>query len=196
MIEEAIDRFNVAATELQNTEFRRPRTPDEWQRMHKNPPPLDSEKLFNTVAPLIEAFEAANSAERGGIGAKLNPDALSILRTFASKMPVLAVRRDSPEFITQGLKVLAILGNVDDVRDLCFYLATLHHSAMSMGIDAPALFHDVASLVSSPHLQKEMRYFPLRLPKDRDLSAFYFREVRTEQGYDLGQDPWRDGVNG
>jgi hypothetical protein len=194
MIEEAIDRFNVAATGLQNTEFRSPRTPDEWQRMHKDPPPRGYEKLFNAVAPLIEAFGEANSEERGSIGAKLSPDALGILRTFASSMPVLAVRREAPELITQGLKVLAILGNVDDARDLCFYLATLHHSAMRLGIDATALFYDVASLISSPHLQQEMRYFPLRPPKDRDLGAFHFREVCTEQGYDLVQDPWRDGV--
>src|SRR5258708_336630 len=113
MIDEAIDRFNEAATELQKTEFRRPRTPDEWQRMHKNPPPRDYEKLFNAVAPIIEAFGATNSEERGGVGARLNPDALGILGTFASSMPVLAIRRESPELITQGLKALAILGDTD-----------------------------------------------------------------------------------
>jgi UDPglucose 6-dehydrogenase len=91
-------------------------------------------------------------------------------------------------------KTIGVLGvtfkpDTDDVRDLCFYLATLHHSATRLGIDTRTLFNDVASLVSSPYLQKEMRYFPLRLPEDRELGAFYFREVRTEQGYDLVQDP-------
>lgn len=194
MIDEEIDRFNEAATELQKTEFRRPRTPDGWQRMRRNPPSRDYEKLLNAAAPIIEAFGATNSEERGSVGARLNSDALAILRTFASSVPVLAVRRKLPELITQGLKVLAILGDTDDVRDLCFYLATLHHSAKKLGIDTRTLFNDVASLVTSPYLQKEMRHFPLRLPKDRELAAFYFREVLTEQGYDLVQDPRRDRV--
>jgi hypothetical protein len=167
--------------------------PNEWQRTHRNPRRWDYEKLFNAVAPIIEAFGATNLEEHSSVGARLNTDTLGILRTFASSMPVLAVRRGSPELITQGLKALAILGDTDDVRDLCFYVATLHHSATRLGIDTSTLFNDVAFLVSSPYLQKEMRYFPLRLPKDRDLAAFYFREVRTEQGYDLVQDPWRDG---
>src|SRR5262249_10795269 len=141
MINEAIDRFNKVATELQTTEFRRARSPAEWQLMQKNPPHRGYGKLFNAVVPMIEAFGAVSPpSDRLGVAAKLNLDARGILRTFAHSMAVLAVRRKSPELITQGLTVLAILGEIDDVRDLTFYLATLHHSAMKLGIDTRGLF--------------------------------------------------------
>src|SRR6266404_8725832 len=131
MISEAVDRFNKAATELQTTEFRRAKTPDEWQRMHKNPPTRDYAKLFSVVVPMIEAFAAVSPPnDRLGIAAKLNLDARGILRTFAYSMSVLAVRRESPALIAQGLTAVAILGEIDDVRDLTFDLATLHYSAM------------------------------------------------------------------
>ena len=131
-LNEVVDGFNSAATELQNSEFRRPRTPNEWGRMAKERHARDYAKLFTAVDPLIEAFVAANSSDRARVSSRLNPDALGILRTFASSMPVLAVRRASPMLITQGLTALAIIGAVDDVRDLHFYLATLYHAATKL----------------------------------------------------------------
>ncbi len=89
MINEAVDRFNKAATELQTTEFRLPRTPDEWQRMHENPPARDYAKLFSAVVPMIEAFAAVSPpGDRLGIAAKLNSDARGILREFAYRIRV------------------------------------------------------------------------------------------------------------
>jgi hypothetical protein len=172
MINDAVGRFNNAAAELQATEFRRAKTPDEWRRMRKNTAAKNYAILFSAVIPLTEAFGAASLAERASVGSKLTPDALGILRTFAGTMPKLAVRRQSPELIAQGLTALAILGSVDDVRDLTFYLATMHYSAVKLEIDVHKIFADVASLVPSVHLQSAMRGFPLRVPKDRDLAAF------------------------
>jgi hypothetical protein len=140
------------------------------------------------VAPLIGAFASADASDRGREGARLNPDALFILNTFASYMPVLAVRRESPKLITWGLTALALVGGSNEVRDLTFYLATLHHSAIKLGIDPRRLFADVASLVPSIDLQNAMRSFPLRSPKDRDLGAFFFRETLTDGKFDLIQD--------
>jgi hypothetical protein len=187
MLDEVVDAFNSAATELQNTEFRRPRTPGEWQRMAKEAPTRDYAKLLGAVVPLIEAYGAAVAGDRARVAAKLNPDALGVLRTFASSMPALAVRRDSPALITQGLTAVAILGGIDDVRDLTFYLAALHYSAIKLRIDTRRLFDDVAGLAPSEHLQNEIRGFPLRSPKDRDLAAFGFRETLTDGGFDLVQ---------
>jgi len=191
MINEAVDRFNKAATELQTTEFRLPRTPDEWQRMHENPPARDYAKLFSAVVPMIDAFAAVSPpGDHLGIAAKLNRDARGILRTFAHSMSVLAVRRESPALIGRGLTAVAILGETDDVRDLLFYLATLHYSAMKLGIDTRKLFGDVASLAPSAELQTEMRGFPLRLPHQRDLGAFHLHETMSSEGFDFVQDPW------
>lgn len=191
MLEEVINRFNQAATGLQTTEFRRPRSPDEWQRMAKDTAARDYAKLFDAVVPLLEAFGTATMRDRSTVAPKLNPDAQGILRTFASTMSVLAVRRKSPELIEQGLMGLAILGEIDDVRDLTFSLCTLYHSATKLGVDTQKLFGDVSSMVPFIDLQSEMRGFPLRTPKDRDLAAFGLREVYSGEGFDLVQDQWR-----
>lgn len=191
MLEDVINRFNQAATDLQTTEFRRPRSPDEWQRMAKDPAARDYAKLIDAVVPLLGAYGTANMANRSTIAPKLNSDAQGILRIFASTMSVLAVRRKSPELIEQGLMALAILGEIDDVRDLTFSLCTLHHSATKLGMDTQKLFGDMSSMVPSVDLQIEMRQFPLRAPKDRDLAAFGIREAYTKGGFDLVQDNWR-----
>jgi len=109
-LNEVIDRFNSAAEELQNSEFRGTRTPNEWERMFQARHARDYTKLFTAVDPLIEAFVVANPSERARISSRLTPAALGILGTFASSMPVLAVRRASPMLITQGLRALAIIG--------------------------------------------------------------------------------------
>src|SRR5204863_680228 len=119
--------------------------------------------------------------------AQFNDDALGILRTFAYSMSVPAVRRKSPVLIAQGLKAVAILGEIDDVRDLTYDLATLRYSAKKLGIDTRKLFADVASLAPSTSLQTEMREFPLRRPNG--LSAFGLRETITREGFDFVQDP-------
>jgi hypothetical protein len=190
-MDKAIERFNVAATELQSTAFRLPRTPAEWRRMHQNPPKRDYHKLLNAAVPMIDAFCSTDSSEeRSGVASKLNQDALGILRTFADRMAVLAYRRQSPVLIQQGLTALAILGEVDDVRDLTFYLATLHYSALKLGMDARKVFYEAASLSPSALLQGQMRDFPLRPPSYTDLSAFKLREVTTDEGFDFVQDSW------
>jgi hypothetical protein len=75
MISEAVERFNDAAAGLQATEFRRAKTPSEWQRMAKNTAAKNYAILFSAVIPLIEAFGAASLAERASVGSKLTPDA-------------------------------------------------------------------------------------------------------------------------
>jgi hypothetical protein len=70
--------------------------------------------------------------------------------------------------IAQGLAAAAVLGEVDDTRDLTFFLAALHHSAIKLGLDARRLFADATALAISDLLRHEMQGFPLRLPHDAD----------------------------
>ncbi len=185
MLDQTIERFNQAARDLQTTEFRLARTPNERQRLQENHPKPDYSKLLNAVVPPINAFA---SEPRRGVAPKLNGEALGTLRTFAGRAAVLAYRRQSPDLIRQGLIALAILGEVDDPRGLTFSLATLHHSALKLGIDTPSLFAEVASLSPPTTLKDWMRQFPLRPPAERDLSSFRLREVTTKEGFDFIQD--------
>jgi hypothetical protein len=113
MLDEVVDQFNAAALELQETEFRCARTPGEWQQRAKKVPARDYAKVFGAVIPVIEAFGATDTSDRARFASKLNPDALHILRTFASSIPVAAVRQNSPALITQGLIAVAIWGEID-----------------------------------------------------------------------------------
>ena len=184
--EDLVDRFNHNATALQSTEFRCPKTPGEWQRIAKNPSGRDFTKLLDAVAPLIQAFELPVSrSARPALAAKLNSDGLCVLRTFAHSMAVLAVRRNAPELIGQGLLALAILGDIDDIRDLMFYLATLHHSAEKLGVDTRRLFREMSALSPSTALQEAMSHFPLRSPEARSLKVFGLRETTTKEGFDF-----------
>ncbi len=102
----------------------------------------------------------------------LNTDALFVLATFAAYIPVLAVRRRSPDLIGQGLTALALIGNREDFRDLTFSLATLYHSATRLGIDTGKLFAEVAALVPPGLLADAMRLFLPRLAlENRDRFA-------------------------
>ncbi|HMD70468.1 MAG TPA: hypothetical protein VKF41_03955 [Bryobacteraceae bacterium] len=103
-------------------------------------------------------------------------------------MPVLAVRRESPVLISQGLVALAIIGDNDDVRDQTFNLAALYHSAMKLGTDALQVFRDVAALTPYAPLRDAMGWFPSRPPEARGLSAFGLRETLTDGEFDLIQD--------
>ena len=183
MLDQTIERFNQAAKDLQSTEFRLARTPAERQR--ENSPKREYSKLLNAVIPVINAFA---SEPRTGVASKLNWEALGTLRTFAGRAAVLAYRRQSPDLIRQGLIALAILGEVDDPCDLTFSLATLHHSALKLGIDTPSLFAEVASLSPPTTLKDWMLQFPLRPPAERDLKAFRLREITTKEGFDFIQD--------
>lgn len=87
--------------------------------------------------------------------------------------------------IAQGLAALAILGEVDDPRDLTFYLAALHYSALRLGIDTRKLFGQAASLSPSTFFGEQMRGFPTLPPASRDLGAYRLRDATTGEGFDI-----------
>jgi hypothetical protein len=187
LLNEVVGHFNVAAAELQKTEFRTAKTPGERQRIAEEIRVGDYAKLFDAVDPFIESFRTAAASDRALAASKLTPDATGVLLTFASAMPILAVRRESPELIMQGLTALAVLGSIDDIRDLTFYLVALHHAATKLHVNTRKVLADAAALAPSALLQDEMSAFPLRDPEQRDLAAFGFREVHTQEGFDLVQ---------
>jgi hypothetical protein len=188
-MDEEVLNFNDAAAKLQLTEFRTPKTPGEWQRLRRYPPKRDYTKLFGAVVPLIEAFASASPADRPAAASQLSADALGVLRTFAYSASVVAVRREAPQLIAHGLTALAILGDIDDPRDLSFYLAALHYSALKLGIDTRRLFAEASTLSSSNFFRQQIRDFPMLPPGSRDLRAFNLRETATGEGFDIVQDP-------
>jgi hypothetical protein len=189
VLDEAITKFNARAEALQTTEFRVPRTPGEWQRIYKSDSKKDYSKLLNAVQPFIQAVALADPAERDAVASRLSLESIGILRTFAHAASVLAVRRESPSLIGQGLVALVIFAQVDDLKDVLFYLATLYHSTTKLGLDAQTIFREAASLTSSPVVRRQIEGFPLRSPDATNLRAFNLRETTTKEGFDYIQDP-------
>jgi hypothetical protein len=149
-------------------------------------PAKDYTKLINPEIAMTEAFELLSAqGERAATAAKLNPDDLGVMRTFAHSAALLAVRRNSPYLITQGLIAVAILGSSDEMRDLTFYLSTLHYSARKLGVDTEKLFRDASALSPSVDLRTAMREFPFRAAEDRGIQAFGLRETNAHEGFDF-----------
>lgn len=136
------------------------------------------------VASFIEGFNSARArGDRSSFSAGLTHGALRVLRRFAYDASILAVRTNCLPLIEQGLTVLAILADVDDARDLTFYLATLYHSATKLGVDTSALFNHIAALAPPGFLRDWMAGFPSRSAEHRNLGAFGLREIETEEGF-------------
>ena len=80
-------------------------------------------------------------------------------------MAVLAVRRQSPALIQQGLVAIVIEGASQDFRDSIVALAKLHHSAVKMGIDPQGAFEKAASFAEPGIIKTELKRFAIRAPE-------------------------------
>ena len=186
MIDQAISQFNVSARELAKNEFPIAKTPDEWKQIAADRRSRDHGKLVGPAVQFLNAFEALDlPMDRESVAARLNSEALHILRLFGHAAAILAVRRQEPALIRKGLLSLAVLGAVDDGRDLTFGLAELYHAARKVDVDTPAVFADVSCMADSQYLKAAIRSFPLREPKDRKLSAFGLRESNEGAEFDI-----------
>lgn len=83
---------------------------------------------------------------------------------------------------------MAILGDVDDLRDLSYFLTVLNYAALKLGLNTLELFAGAASLTSSDLLRDRMRTFPMLPRKYQDLRAFHLRERNTVEGFDVAPD--------
>ena len=75
--DQAVERFNELAADLQASAFPRARTPNEWKRLAANPRTRDYAELLGPVVPLVSAFATLDLPEdRAAFAEKLNPDTL------------------------------------------------------------------------------------------------------------------------
>lgn len=188
-IEEIIDQANAFAAET----FERwvsTRTMEEARNLVKMRP-LPPDRFDEVISSIIEAFRISDLGGRKAIASRLNLYSQKRLLGYATDMAALAVRRQSPGLVLEGLMALVVEGGREDIRDSIGSLAALYHSTVKLQLDAAKTFANVASLGESGALQLEMSRFPFRAPKDRDLAAFYLREINTEDGFSYEHvPPW------
>jgi hypothetical protein len=117
------------------------------------------------------------------ISARLNWDQQQALIRMAGIQAAMAVRKQSPKLVEQGLQGLALGGGGLDPRHSLAALAQLHHSALKLGMDAKVAFLEAAEFAPPGDLKTEMINFPLRKPEDRELAAFNLQEETTKEGF-------------
>jgi hypothetical protein len=188
-IDDVIDRANAIAAET----FKRwvsLRTLEDARNLVKMPP-LPPDQFDEVISSIIEDFRTSDPASRKAISSRLNRYSQKRLLGYATGMAELAVRRQSPDLVSEGLIALVIEGGREDIRDSVSCLAALYNSAVKLQLDAAKTFADVASLGEPGALQLGMSRFPFRPPKDRGLAAFYLREINTEDGFSYEHvPPW------
>lgn len=85
------------------------------------------------------------------------------------------------ERVRDALTWHAIEGGEFDYRDNLMVIVLIYHSALRLGLDAVALFDEVAAM-APPRLAGEIAGFPRREPSHRSLEAFDYREVPMPGG--------------
>jgi hypothetical protein len=160
------------------------RTTQELRDFFKNPPEHEySVELEEAMTLVVTMFRTADENNRREIAAGLSSHARNGFLGYAADMAVLAVRRQSPALIEQGLIALVIEAASQDFRDSIVALAKLYYSAAKLGMDPQKAFEKGASLADPGIVKEEMNRFPMRQPGHRNLKAFCLTEEVTEDGF-------------
>jgi hypothetical protein len=187
-IENIIDEANATAAET----FRRwvaMRTMEDARNLVKMPP-MPPDHLQEAISTIIEAFRMADQPARRAIAFRVNEYLQGRLLGYATDMASLAIRRNAPDCVAQGLMALAIEGGREELRDSITALAMLYHSAVRLNMDAVKAFAEAATLATPGDFATAMSRFPFRPPENRDLAAFYLAEANNEDGFSYEQLPW------
>jgi hypothetical protein len=116
------------------------------------------ERRRSELEAAVDAFRAANPAERTTMNAALTRGEAAVLDGIAQEAAETAVREEDPERIRFGLAALALEGGYPDWRDTLVLLTLLHVSARKLGLDADRLFEEEADALAYEPV-KERAYF-------------------------------------
>ena len=182
-VNDAIAHLNRLAAD--SAKIRVPiRTTEELRNFFENPPEREyNGPLEEAITAVVRQFETADERARRKIISELSEHARNGFLGYAADMAVLAVRRQSPVLIEQGLTALVIEGASHDFRDSIVALAKLYHSAMKLAMDPGKPFEKAAGLAEPGIMRTEILAFPHRRPEDLDLKAFYQSEETSEDGF-------------
>lgn len=188
---DVIERLNTLVADSVTEEVPL-RTTQELKAFLKNPPQRTySTVLEEAMTSVVKAFESADDGSRHALTSSLSKQARNGFLGYAADMAVLAVRRQSPALIQQGLVAIVIEGASQDFRDSIVALAKLHHSAVKMGIDPQGAFEKAASFAEPGIIKTELKRFAIRAPEGRGISAFYWTEEGAGENFRYKQVlPW------
>ena len=133
-------------------------------------------------ATLCELFRLASPAQRSRMHRAVPPTFGTWALPDRYSLAAGDVPRSIAERRLRDLLTWMALATSPDWRDDLVALAPLYHSTVRLGLDASALFDEVAATAATPGAAALIRDFPRRRPEDRSLTAFLLREVSTPEG--------------
>ena len=130
---------------------------------------------------IVEAYLHASDVERASIRSAGPDEKMRIFLTYASRMAVVAVRKQSEALIFSALVGLCIEDCGWDERETLLRLSLVYHSARKLGLDAAVMF-DKAAQMSTPQAGKVLRRFAR---KPTSIAAMgYSESIGQDGGFD------------
>src|SRR6202049_3484788 len=155
-VDEAVDNLNRIVA-------------DAWDKLIKVGVFPDPGPRREATTLVLQLFKAADLPLRARITSRLGRRSKDDLVGHARIMAILAIRRNSPALVLEGLTALAAeAGTGGDRRDSQVSLAQLYHSAVKLGMETTTAFEQAGSLAVNDFADV-IRLFPLRSPEKRDL---------------------------
>lgn len=150
----------------------------ELSQLNPSPAPLDS-----ALATVVRRYAASDAAGRQKMRDAIDMDGFYTLRTFAQRAAVFGLRQRSTAHLRDGLAAVAMIDPARiDPRDIPDGVALLHHAAVRIGADAPALLREAGAL-AEPRVAELLTGFAARPAAEKDLrQTWMLEEVQTTAG--------------
>jgi hypothetical protein len=142
--------------------------------------PLPSAK-DDEITRLVDAYLAEAPPERLKIATGLSGTQANWLGTYAHRLALLSVRRQSAADLWNGMVALLMAAKVTDWRDSIMTMAVLYRAAQLLGLgDDP--FRDAAPEAPDPAAGKQLLDFLDRPDPDKTVESMGYRELTGKNG--------------
>jgi hypothetical protein len=142
--------------------------------------PLPSAK-DDEITRLVEDYLAEGPPERLKIASGLSDSQANWLGTYAHRMGLLAVRKQSPAILRNGVAGLLMAAKVTDGRDSTMTLSVLYRAAQLLGL-GDAAFRNAAADAPDADAERLLLGFLTRADPDKTVQAMGYREETGQNG--------------
>ena len=133
------------------------------------------------IARLVEAYRAEPPPERLKIASALTESQANWLATFAHRMAMASVRKQSPEMLRNGLTAVLMAAKVTDGRDGTMTLSVLYRAAQLLGL-GDAAFQAAAADAPDADAEGLVLGFLTRADAARTIESMGYREETGKNG--------------
>ena len=140
------------------------------------PGPKDDE-----IAKVVEAYKAASAGDRLAIADGLTGSQVNWLGTYAFRMSMLSVRKESPALLQTGIIALLMTMKVKDWRESIMSTSVLYRASELLHLGGAA-FRDAAAYAPDEAAADLLLDYLKRTDDDKTVEAMGFRELTGKNG--------------